>query len=67
MAFQTSPINYVYMSPQAYMPTVCDREQCSSYFLSEARLCASDPVPCFIQVCVKGESLCKPAKNGHHW
>ena len=42
------------------------REQCSSYFLSEARLGASDPVPCFILDCIKGESLCKPA-NGHHW
>ena len=42
------------------------REQYSNYFLSEARLYASDPVPCFIQNCVKGESLCKPA-NGHHW
>ena len=31
-------------------------EQCPSYFLSEVRLCASDPV----QDCIKGESLCKP-------
>ena len=43
-----------------------DGEQCCNYFLSEARLCASDPVPCFIQGCVKGESLCTPG-NGHHW
>ena len=40
-------------------------EQCSNYFLSEARLCASDPVPCCIQDCIKDESLW-PA-NGHHW
>ena len=44
----------------------CDGEQCCNYFLSEARLCASDPVPCFIQDCVKGESLGNPG-HGHHW
>ena len=43
-----------------------DGEQCCNYFMSEARLRASDPVPCFIQDCVKGESLCNPG-NGHHW
>ena len=43
-----------------------DGEQCCNYFQSEARLCASDPVPCFIQDCFKGESLCNPG-NGHHW
>ena len=42
-----------------------DGEQCCNYFQSEARLCASDPVPCCIQDCIKDESLW-PA-NGHHW
>ena len=53
-------------------PGLCLHESSSLYahgnggFLSEARLCASDPVPCFIQDCVKGESLCNPG-NSHHW
>ena len=51
-------------SPPAYMST--ENNVPIYYFLSEARLCASDPVPCFIQDCVKSESLCKPG-NGHHW
>ena len=44
------------MSPPAYM--LMENTEGPSYFLSEVRLCASDPVQDF----TKGESLCNPCQ-----
>ena len=52
LAFQTSNRLFLHEPSSLY----AHEEQCPSYFLSEVRLYASDPVQGYI----KGKSLCKP-------